>query len=224
MTVSVIVPWQPGDAHREAAWAHLRPLWEQVGELIEGHCSGDWVKADAVADGLTRATGDMLVIADADVWVDPTAAVEACQTWAVPHLKVHRLSERSTAQVLAGEEWRGLPLDQTNQRDRKPYRGQPGGGVTVIRRDIYEQCPIPCIRGWGQEDEAWSIALHCLFGEPWRGDSDLVHYWHPPQPRMSRIIGSVEGQQLRKRYRDAQNDPAAMRALIKEATWTFDAS
>jgi len=224
VTVSVIVPWQPGDAHREAAWAHLRPLWEQVGELIEGHCSGDWVKADAVADGLTRATGDMLVIADADVWVDPTAAVEACETWAVPHLKVHRLSERSTAQVLAGEEWRGLPLDQTNQRDRKPYRGQPGGGVTVIRRDIYEQCPIPRIRGWGQEDEAWSIALHCLYGEPWRGDRDLVHYWHPPQPRMSRIIGSVEGQQLRKRYRDTQNDPAAMRALIKEATWTFDAS
>ena len=105
-----------------------------------------------------------------------------------------------------------------NRTEGNPAAASPSSDATSTK------CPIPRIRGWGQEDEAWSIALHCLYGEPWRGDRDLVHYWHPPQPRMSRIIGSVEGQQLRKRYRDAQNDPAAMRALIKEATWTFDAS
>ena len=103
MSVSVIVPWQPGDPHREAAWTYLRPAWEAIGELVEGRCSSPWVKADAIADGLSRATGDMLVIADADVWVDPTEAVAACATWAVPHLKVHRLSERSTARAIAGE-------------------------------------------------------------------------------------------------------------------------
>lgn len=213
----MLVPWQPGCRHREAAWNHLQPRWEQVGELVVGETPGPWVKAEAVADALARATGDLLVIADADVWVDPTEALAACETWAVPHLKVHRLSERSTAQVIDGAEWRGLPLDQTNQRDYKPYRGQPGGGVTVIHRDVYEACPIPRIVGWGQEDEAWSIALHCLYGEPWRGDLDLVHFWHPPQPRLNRIIGSPEGQRLRKRFRDAQTDPAAMRALIEEA-------
>ena len=104
-----------------------------------------------------------------------------------------------------------------DRRDRGPYVGQVGGGVTVIRRDVYEQCPVPRIVGWGQEDEAWSIAMHCLFGAPWRGDLDLVHFWHPPQRRMSRVIGSVEGQRLRKRFRDAQRDPALMRQLVKEA-------
>lgn len=224
MTVSVIVPWQPGCPHRQAAWDFLRPRWADVGEVVVGTCEGPWVKADAIANGLARASGDLLIIADADVWVDPTEAVAECRAWAVPHLKVHRLSQRSTELAMAGDDWRRLPLDQTNQRDRKPYPGQPGGGVTVIRRDVYEACPIPRIQGWGQEDEAWSIALHCLYGEPWRGDADLVHFWHPPQPRMNRIIGSPEGQRLRKRFRDAQQDPDQMRQLVKEASCNPNAS
>ena len=225
---SVIIPWRQGCPFRERALAWVLDRWAErfpTFDVVLGlHEDGPWCKAAAVADGLSKVADGSLIIADADVWVDPTEAVAACATWAVPHLKVHRLSERSTARAIAGENWRNLPLDQSNQRDRKPYRGQPGGGVTVIRRDIYESCPVPRIQGWGQEDEAWSIALHCLYGEPWRGGLDLVHFWHPPQPRMSRIIGSVEVQQLRKRYRDAQNDPAAMRALVKEATCTPNAS
>lgn len=214
--ISVIVPWQPGCPHREAAWTHLRPLWAEVGQLVEGRCDGPWIKADAVADGLTRATGDVLVIADADVWVDPSEAVVACETWAVPHLKVHRLSPESTKRVLAGADWHCLPLDGANSQDRRPYRGIAGGGVTVVRRDIYEQCPMPRIEGWGQEDQSFGAALRCLYGPPWRGDADLVHLWHPPQPRQSRITGSTEGRKLWLRYRDAARDPAAMRRLIGE--------
>ena len=216
MTVSVIVPWQPGCPHRQAAWDFLRPRWAEVGEVVVGTCDGPWVKADAVADGLTRATGDMLVIADADVWVDPTEALAACVTWAIPHLMVHRLSAESTAVVLDGVDWRGLPLDSSNRQDSRPYKGVAGGGVTVVRRDIYEQCPIPRIEGWGQEDRAFGEALRCLFGEPWRGSEDLVHLWHPPQPRMNRVTGSKAGKALWFRYRNAARDPVAMRALIEE--------
>lgn len=216
MTVSVIVPWQPGCPHRQAAWDFLRPRWADVGEVVVGTCEGPWVKADAIADGLARATGDLLVIADADVWVDPSEALAACVTWAIPHLMVHRLSAESTALVLAGADWHDLPLDSSNGQDRRPYRGQVGGGVTVIRRDVYEQCPIPRIEGWGQEDQSWSAALRCLFGEPWQGSEDLVHLWHPPQPRLNRVTGSEAGKALWRRYRNAARDPVAMRALIEE--------
>jgi hypothetical protein len=217
--IDVIVPWQPGCRHREAAWRFLRPRWEQVGEVIEGRCVGPWVKAEAVADALTRSTSDVLVIADADVWVDPSDAVAACETWAVPHLKVHRLSEQSTQMVLEGADWCGLALDRSNGQDRRPYRGQLGGGVTVIRRDVYVDCPIPRIEGWGQEDEAWAIALQCLYGKPWRGDRDLVHLWHPPQQRASRTVGSDAGRRIRERYRCARRNPTAMRELVKETAW-----
>lgn len=209
MTVSVIVPWQPGCQHREAAWDFLRPRWAEVGELVVGTCTGPWVKADAIADGLDRATGDMLVIADADVWVDPTEALDACVTWAIPHRNVHRLSAESTALVLAGAEWRGLSLD------RDVYKGFAGGGVTVVRREVYEDCPMPRIEGWGQEDEAWALALTRLHGSPFRGQLDLVHLWHPPQPRLTNDTGSIEGRRLRDRYRRA--NPRQMRAIVEEA-------
>jgi hypothetical protein len=219
VNVSVIVPWQPGCPHREAAWGHLRPLWEAVGEVIEGHCTGRWVKADAVTDGLSRASGGILVIADADVWVDPSEALASCDTWAVPHMMVHRLSESSTERVLAGEDWRGLPLDPSNSQDRKPYRGQIGGGVTVIRREVLEDIPMdPRFVGWGQEDAAWAHALTCLAGTPWRGTHDLVHLWHPPQPRRSRNVGNEAGRELYGRYQKARRNPALMQTLIEESS------
>jgi hypothetical protein len=165
-----------------------------------------------VGDAVSRTDADVLVIADADVWVDPAEAVAACQTWAVPHLKVHRLSEQSTQTVLEGGDWRGLPLDQ------KPYKGFLGGGVTVIRRSLYEQVPLDRrFVGWGQEDESWAMALESLFGEPWRGGRDLVHLWHPPQPRKSRSVGSDAGRELKVRYSRARRHPERMRAIVDES-------
>lgn len=210
--VAVVVPWQPGCPHRETAWEFLRPRWERFGTVIEGRCEGPWVKAAAVADALERTDADVLVIADADVWVDPTEALAACKTWAVPHLKVHRLSEQSTALVLTGADWRGLPLAQ------RPYKGRLGGGVTVINRTLYESVPMDLrFVGWGQEDESWAIALSCLAGEPWRGSDDLVHLWHPPQDRMSRVWGSDAGRRLRLRYAKSLKHPDRMRAIVEES-------
>lgn len=69
----------------------------------------------------------------------------------------------------------------------------------------------------GQEDESWACALHTLLGEPWRGDADLVHLFHPPQERMTRRRGSQESWRLRNRYFAARDDPAAIRGLIEES-------
>lgn len=60
------------------------------------------------------------------------------------------------------------------------------------------------------------MALTALVGEPHRGRADLVHCWHPPQPRWTRRRGSREGWELRKRYHQASADPTAMSDLIEE--------
>ena len=216
--ISILVPFTPGDPHRDAAWEFLRPRWEQFGEVIEGRCEGPWVKATAVADALSRASGDKFIIPDADVWCDPTEALEHCETWATPHHKVHRLSEASTELVINGAEWRGLPLDSSNRQDAKPYAGIEGGGITIIARDAYNEAPMdPRFTGWGQEDLSWARALRTLVGPPWRGGEDLVHLWHPPQARKSRTIGSAGSATLAARYKRANGHPTAMRALIEEA-------
>jgi hypothetical protein len=223
VNVSVLFPWRDGCWHRQKAldWVTDRyeaefPEWEHV---IGESPAGPFSRSAAIMDAARRSTGDMLVVADTDVWCHPGLAVLAAidTGWAVPHDKIHRLSPESTQQVLDGGDWRGLPLSTDNKQDAKPYRGNETGTLVVLRRDVlFDVSPDPRFVGWGQEDHAWGIALRCLVGAPWRGTDDLVHLWHPPQPRKNRVVGSDAGMALLRRYRTARRDPARMRALISE--------
>lgn len=220
MSVAVVVPLGGDCPYREQAWtwvqaryAEAHPDWE----VIEARAaSGKWCKAAAVAPAIDACEAEIIVQADADVWCDGlSAAVEAARggiPWAVPHLRVHRLSKEGTASVLAGDHRNDQPLDQ------QPYRGIPGGGIVVAPREVLQAVPLDRrFVGWGQDDEAHAIALCALLGEPWRGDADLLHLWHPPQARLSRRRGSRQSWGLRRRYMQARHDPTAMRALLEES-------
>lgn len=225
MNLSILVPWTPGCPHREAAWRHVRATYASEfpqAEILTGN--GDtpsgYSRSRAILDAFGRSTGQVCLVADADVWCHPGLAILAAidSGWAIPHTLIHRLSDDSTAKVLAGAAWRGLPLSTDNRQDRRPYKGKETGTLVALRRDVLGSVPPdPRFVGWGQEDEAWGMALRRLIGPPWRGDDDLVHLWHPPQPRLSRTVGTAENLALLGRYRQARRDPEAMRSLIEEA-------
>lgn len=231
MRVSVLVPFTAGTCpFRDRAWewvsdqyATVFPRWEIV--VGEGWTEGGYSRTQAILDAEGRATGDVLVVADADVWCHPGLAVlrAAEDGWAVPHRLIHRLSDESTAKVLWGHRWKGLPLSTDNPQDAKPYRGNDTGTLVVIRRDVFEKAPPdPRFVGWGQEDEAWGTALRTMVGPAWRGDDDLVHLWHPPQVRKTRVVGNEANRALRRRYTAARHDRDAMSALIEEAkAWSL---
>jgi hypothetical protein len=168
---------------------------------------------------------DVLVVADGDVWSagigEAVEAVAAGRPWAMPHGDVRRLTKEATDLVLAGD-----PFDETLPLDRRPYAGFVGGGMVVVRSDVYRQVPLDLrFVGWGQEDESWGAALRCLFGDPWRGETPLWHLWHEPQPRRSRRIGSSAGQLLAGRYQRAAKAGAdAMWDLVREVTDPRDGS
>lgn len=220
LTVSVIVPWRPDGAHRDAAWAWVRGWWEARfpgWQVVTGTPpAGQWCKAAAVAAALHDADGDVLVVADADVWCEgvlqAVTAIAEGAPWAIPHGNVHRLTEQSTAALLDG-----AVLDATTALAERPYAGFAGGGMTVLPRSVYERVPLDVrFAGWGQEDEAWAIALSCLGGQPWRGAAPLWHLWHPPQPRLTRRWGSEDSRYLWQRYHQARFDAHAMQALLAE--------
>lgn len=235
MHVRVIVPWQAGCDQRERIWGWLRARWSQVGwplTIAERHSEGnaDWVKAEAVMPAVSAAAEDILVVADADVWCDGIAdaviRVNSGAPWAVPHHLVRRLTPAATDAVLAG-----APLGPDVGLGERAYKGLPGGGIVVLRRDVALDVPLdPRFVGWGGEDQAWAYALSALYGEPWRGAADLFHLWHPPQKgspprraphltpeqRRAHGIGSRLNEQLRRRYRIARSDPRRMRTVIDE--------
>lgn len=226
MSAAVVVPLDVatvmGKGERAWPWvcvrSHLRT--QTPWPVIEAVGPSPWVKADAVRRALPRADAEVLVIHDADVLVMPLMlraavhAVETGATWAVPHGAVHRYDAPSTRAFIEGRH------DHVVTLARRPYRGLAGGGIVVLRRDVYEDCPLdPRFVGWGGEDEAWGWALETLHGAPRRFEVQLVHLWHPhatghrnPQ-RPQRLESNV----LHRAYRNARGRPELMRELVDSA-------
>lgn len=222
MTVEVVVPFRGGCPHRDAAWAWARQRWHSLGWTVTEAPAppGPWIKAAAVTPAVEVSTADVVVIADADVWCDGTPAavdvVHAGAPWAAPHTTVRRLTEASTQQLLAGADLQHF--HRLEDLTEKPYHGQAGGGIVVVRRDVYLDCPLdPRFVGWGQEDESYELAMSVLHGQPWRGDATLWHLFHPPQKRRSRGVGSDASLRIFKHYKVAARSPQRMRALVDEA-------
>lgn len=220
MNVSVIVPRAGDCPHRARAWDWIRPQYAPF-EVIEGWGDPDqWSKAEAVDEALTRATGDLLVIADADVWsehlTEALCAVTADRArWAVPHRRVIRLTTGGTEQFMAGE-YRQLVNDDDDQVDEH-HQSVLGGGIVVLHRDTYERIPLDRrFVGWGGEDSAWGCALRGLAGPPHIVNENLWHLWHPPQPRLNRKLGNEANDELRGRYVAARWVAVHMRTLLEE--------
>ena len=220
--VAVVIPWQDtGCRYRAAALAWVtaqymrtHPTWRLV---LSVPPLGPWCKAAAVMPAVAASDADIVVVADADVWTTGLAAavasVEAGAPWAMPHTKVHRLTEQASADVVAGYE-----PDLANIVERA-YDGVFGGGVVIAERATMLHTPLdPRFVGWGQEDTSWALALTCLHGPPTREADPLIHLWHPPQQRATRRVGNLVGKRLHRRYADARRDPRAMRALLDEVT------
>lgn len=226
MTVEIVVPWRAGCPHRQRAWNWLRARYAQHHPdwlLTEASGPTPWCKARAVMPAVTGSSADIIAVADADVWTDGLAdaihEVQAGAAWAIPHHIVHRLSEQGTAAVIAGLAWPGGELSE------RSYPGMQGGGIVVAAREVIEAIPMdPRFVGWGQEDESWAIALHCLLGPAWRGDAPMIHLWHPPQERISRRRGSQASWALRRRYGHHGLEPAAIRSILEEARAALDAA
>lgn len=212
-SVEVIVPFAGQCPHRLKALEFTRGRYPWPVTVAEG--GEPWSKGRAVTPAVEASSADILIVADADCVTDGLpAAVEAVADgapWAIPHGMVFRLTEKGTDRYMKTGEF-GHPFD------RRPYPGMAGGGFVVAPRETLLE--VPCdsrFQFWGQEDESWALALTTIAGAPWRGSADLIHCWHPPEPRMSRRKGSPESWALYQRYRAAAGDFRTMKELIEEA-------
>jgi hypothetical protein len=215
----VAIPWQGCCSHRVAALRWVLSRWLTFGHAVYVGTVPEpqWIKAKAVDAAVAATDDDILVVADADVWTDGVGEavelVRAGAPWVVPHDILYRLTAEATASVYAG-----TALSSDLATDEEPYQGRAGGGMVVLRREVYDDCPLdPRFVGWGHEDEAWALALTRLYGKPARLDYPMWHLWHPPQPRITRGLGSEASEKLYRRYHKAARDADLMRALITEA-------
>src|SRR5436189_6476471 len=101
----VVVPWKlTSDRHRLDAFCWCLSKWVTAGyEVRVAQVNDDvWCKAATLARAVAESQ-PVFLMADADCWVDPAAVADAVQAvsdgaaWAIPHLKVCRLTEAATA-------------------------------------------------------------------------------------------------------------------------------
>lgn len=218
-TVSILVPLNTNCPYRQRAWAYVErhyrthhPEWD----LITGdHGGGPWIKGLALRRAAEQATGEVLVVADADVYTDPinlAAAVECAAggDWSIPHKLVYRLTEAETQRVYDGHEPRRGSVTIA------PYEGAAGGGLLAVRRDQWDAVGgfDTGFVGWGREDHSFGWAMLGTFGWNVRQDGRLWHLYHPGgeggrQPgEANRALGA--------RYKHAKKNPPEMAALIAE--------
>ena len=234
-----MIPFEPGvDEWRDAAFGFVTeryrrdfPDWEiVVGAPLrrpESHRgAGDpwWSKGEALAEARSRTGAEVLVVADADVFVLRSAlartvakVVERAAPWAMPYTTVRRLRPDVTrALYTAVEAGRGSVLDfQAERLDRHEYVGVRGGGIVVLPARSWDRVPVdPRFRGWGGEDEAWGRALSTLLGCGYHHDQHVWHLWHPHQTPGARAPLYPESVNLLRAYQAADEVPRLMRALI----------
>lgn len=226
--VSVVIPWRGGCPNREEAfrwvlarYAESHPGWR----IVVGSPGNDsWRKGEAVGRALCAASPGVVLVADADVWCDRLQEgvdqVLAGAPWSTPFSHVVRLSRPATRALLDGADRHALVANREAWLEW-PYRHRTAGGAVILRREDARAVPIdPRFEGWGQEDEAWNVALATMLGPRQRLPGPLVHLWHPPAPRACREIGSETGLKLRGDYDRAAGNAEAMRAVLDAALTT----
>jgi glycosyltransferase involved in cell wall biosynthesis len=116
--ISIIIPFRPDHSSRDYTKKWLVKYWKTVFaddpvEVII--CRDYWQpfsKTSALNNGVRRARGDILVMIDADAWIDPNVISRAASLirlsenvwghplWFVPYRRVYRLTKPATDRLI----------------------------------------------------------------------------------------------------------------------------
>jgi hypothetical protein len=224
--VDVIMGWGSGDnPERVASRGWVLAWWRSRGFTVRTRESDvdPWVKAEAFNPPAAESSADVLIIADADSFV-PLAQVQAAVAsalrvgWAAPASHVYRLSREASAATLAADPAAAdVAPDLSLDPGRPVHDLMPGGGIVVVRRDVWELVGgfDPRFIGWGGEDWALGAAIRTLTGSyATQVPGPYFHLWHPLVACPDALEASIN--ELVLRYRQAKFRPDTMRALIAE--------
>ena len=227
MKVSILVPFRD-DGHRQASmeWivARWRHHWPEAEVIIRPDDGRDpFSKSVALQACAADATGDVLILLDADTWCDvPTIrhAVEVAAEGALvmPGKVAHRLGQDVTDRLLASDpacDWPTILPSEVEQSVR------PVGFLHVLSREVWDATNgyDPRFRGWGGEDNVFTYAVETLVGPVVRLTGTLYSLWHPrPRDNGRRIwAGQTERNgALIQQYVKARGNRPRMQALVRE--------
>jgi len=244
--ISLLIPFSSKDPVRKKSLKWLLKYWRYElpdAEIIIGKSrSKVFCKGEALNDAASRSTGKILVVLDADAYLDGKV-IDRCadrileeieygnRLWYVPYTHLYRLNKKATSFVLESEPCHPYrftsppPIcDIENHGHSSKYGHRYGAMIMIFPREAYYilGCFDERFKGWGGEDVALLRALDTLYAKHKITKNDILHLWHPfigDDYRSRRWMGQDSGSvnsELANKYNRASRHPSKMRELIND--------
>jgi glycosyl transferase family 7 (putative galactosyltransferase) len=243
--ITLLVPFRSDGERRSETWGWLREYWRDwlpAAELVEGHDGHfPFCKTAAVNDAFRRSAGDIIVILDADCYID-AGVVLGCagqiraarrrrrRMWFIPYRHFYRLTDAASRLVLASspqDPYRFStppPPEDTEEASGQSVGHWYGALIQVMPREAFIAAGGMDERfsGWGGEDISFMNAVDTLYAPHHTTRNQTLHMWHP-HIGVSHLEREWEGQlspgannALATRYQGAFGRPSRMLALTRE--------
>lgn len=224
MNPVIVVPYRPGDEHRDRVWqfvkGHVKSLGVPV--YVSDSYGYKWSLARAVNEGAVKATRDIpdwdrIVVWTADVWIERSQFEEMLLSdTGLTHgfdRTVRYNSEGTDLFLQRGRPGRVLNRHVEWKRPTVPGGRVPVGGVHATTRELWETVRgfDPRFVGWGWEDTSYYHACVTL-GSHSRVEGPLYSFWHP----RTHSKATFESKRLGHVYRDYSGNVEMMKMIVAD--------
>jgi hypothetical protein len=205
--LSLLVPFRDDlTAGRADNWAWLRQYWEAAlpaAEIVLGDAPGvPFSKTCALNAAFRRSTGDVIVLLDADCYIEAAVITDCAHeirqgrervpvepVWFIPYRHLFRLTGDATLTLIASDPADPYPfLSPPDIIDIGPSSGSGfghwfGALIQIMPREAFQLVHgmDPRFRGWGGEDVAFVLTLDTLFGPHRLTVNQVLTLWHSVQ-------------------------------------------
>ncbi len=241
-TISLLVPFHEDDADRGAVWGWLLAYWRtrlpDAELIVADNFEVPFCKTAAVNDAFKRSRGDIIVILDADCYVD-AAVIESCadrirvarvrgeKLWFIPYRRFYRLTQEATTAIVSGARDISTLGDPPEVEHESAYSAAAGHHyaalIQILPREAFEAVGgmDERFKGWGGEDVSFMYAVDTLYGKHRTLDAPVYHLWHPFIKGRWKFTRQWIGQnaaelndELSTKYCEARGVQAPMRDLV----------
>lgn len=244
--ISILVPFRSDSGVRDKTWDWLYRYWRRVlpeAEFIIGqNHDTPFCKTAAVNDAFRKAKGDVIVIMDADCYIDACVIKRCAQEirearkagrrlWFIPYRRFYRMTREVSEWLLETD-----PCDPPRFRDPPPpwevehiWRNSSGHWwgalIQIMPREAFEAAGgmDERFKGWGSEDISFMHAVDTLYAKHKTVNSPVYHLWHPSikgkwlfTRQWPDQPGPEMNDQLAWRYENAVGDKLRMHKLLSE--------
>ncbi len=170
-------------------------------EVLQGHDHSHHLpfsKSVAVNEAVSRATGDILVIVDADGYVSAKAVLTCAKRirqarkrghrlWFIPYRQFYRLTMNASQRVLNSDPCNPYTFptppcpDDVQDTSGSMHGHWFGAMVQIWPREAFDEVGgwDKRFRGWGGEDHAAMRACDTLYWPHKTLPGQVLHLWHP---------------------------------------------